>query len=96
MKNCNSEKPEIHISKVAVLPKLSPEQIDEVVRKNTAFSSLQDMCDSSMGSYVPTLRIDIDILLKRVADAYDAEMEHRGSEKRAYRVYPKNTLRNWC
>ena len=59
--------------------------LDEVVRKETAFESIVDMCDHSMGSYVPTLRADINSDLILVANAFNAEMRARNKcDKKAY------------
>ncbi len=63
---------------------LTTEEIDQVVRKETCFESLQDMCNRSLGTYTPTLRPDLNPLLKQVAEAYDIEMIARGSRKRAF------------
>jgi len=68
------------------MKKLYESELDALVRKETAFYSLMDMCNHSFGSYTPTLRIDINPDLRQVAEAFNEVMKIRGSYKRAFIV----------
>lgn len=68
---------------------LSPEEIDAVVKKETVFKSLKEMCDKAP-NYIPTLRADINPDLEFVAQEYNRELARRGIDKRAYLVTKRN------
>ncbi len=62
--------------------------IDQLVAKHTAFSTMQDMLDAQ-GGYRPSLRTNTAPTWRseigRIADAYDAAQTVRGDSRRAHR-----------
>lgn len=65
------------------------EKIEKVIRKETNFCSLNDMCNKCKGSYTPTLRADLNPDLIQVAEAFNNEMKNRGINKTAFLVLKK-------
>ena len=64
-------------------------RIDKLVRKHSAFESMQDLL--SAPNYRPTLycnaaKLAVRPELKEIADYYDACMEQLGATRRAYRI----------
>jgi hypothetical protein len=62
--------------------RLTEQNIDTLVRANTAFASLADMANAAP-DYFPTLTGEGEKQI--VADAYDAMMAARGDGRRAWR-----------
>lgn len=75
-----------------------PHYLDELVRRNTAFTGFYDLVNSHPG-YRPSLDISQRPMV-RIADGYDAHMKKIGDPRRAYRygvpeLRPGMTGRIW-
>lgn len=64
-------------------PVMSDGELDEVVRRNTAFRNMLDMLDAK-GNYRPSLDCSEPVMLA-IADRYDELQAARGDDRRAYR-----------
>ena len=66
------------------------DHLDKLVRKHSGFSSFSDLIDAK-GDYRPTIATarmtgtQVGLELVTIANAYDAEQQARGDERRAYR-----------
>ncbi|GJD90624.1 hypothetical protein BHAOGJBA_4166 [Methylobacterium hispanicum] len=71
----------------AYAKRFRPQILDWVVGEVSRFDGFQGLLTAENG-YYPTMRIDHDWRMLPLADAYDAEQEERGDQRRAFRAMP--------
>ena len=70
----------------------STSELDALVRKHSAFSSIYDLLSQGKHGYRPTLDV-ADPERKQIADIYDAAQAAVGSSLRAYRYESESTIK---